>query len=1023
LQNNILHRILICLLFFLFFNSNAISQTFPYYHYTTKNGLVNANVYYILQDKLGYIWFATNNGISRFDGKTFQNFYESDGLNSNSFTGIAMGEDSTLYFANFEKGINAYKNGKFSNYELSPSYSFSISTMSMGNDTFYMKNYNNCFSIIYNHKIERFLDTTNFKSNNNSIYSLYPYKNINSPSYKLLISKERGLYEFNNNYSPQIQLPETGNFPVYGVTEDKYKNLWLGCDGKILKYSDNKIEKTIILNKDIKGKVRKILVDSRGIIWFYPMNKGLFIFKDNEIYDIGAKISIGHTPINHIYEDRESNVWISTSGKGVFCFNNIFISNYSEKDGLSNNNINSILVNNKGEKLIGTFDGLNILEKNKFEKIITNEEANITNYIYEIKAGLNGNFLICGSYNLLSFEKKYYDNKMIFLTSSSACQIDSSTLAFDFNSYKITFINFAESKTLTFGDRDTFTKQWDIFNHKKIRMTHIESLFSDSVINFRINEIEKTNDGILWVGTGLGLCKINGVNKTYYKDDPVLNSKITSIKIIQPGNIFIAGDKGISVILQNPEKIVSLTKTSNFDFSSSTSIDIDNDNNIWIGNLKGLYLISLDSFLSGKFDDIIYFNEKTGLPSNEVHTISYDKLKNELWVGTADGLVKMELNDLRTYLIHPPKVLIEKIFLNDTNLTNFDNLVFKPSQNNPRIHYTSFYFNSPKSIKYEYKFEESRNWTETEYSDIDFFSLAPGKYNLLLRTVNINYIKSEITSLKFEILAPFWKTVWFYFLEILMVFILIIFIAKKRIKYIKNKSQEVIKTQNSISELRHQALSASMNPHFIFNTLNSIQAFMNTHGKEEANEYLVNFSRLIRMNLNLAEKTFISLETELARLELYLQYEKMRYEDKMEYSIQISPAIEPRNLMIPNMILQPFVENSIWHGLLHKDGRGTINISITQENLKINNSSLRVILIKIIDDGVGLTDIQKYKKPGHVSKGTSIIKERLRLLSHSIVNYEFVTIKNREDNSSGVIVTIVLTPDHFSFNNETETNI
>jgi len=980
-------------------------------------------VYYILQDKLGYIWFATNNGISRFDGNTFENFFESNGLNSNSFTGIVEGEDSTLYFANFEKGINSYKYGKFSNYELYQVQSFNIHSISMGNDTIYIKNSNKHFSVVYNHKVETFYDAVNSKSNNNFIHSLYPYKNINSPSYKLLISEERGIYEFNNYYNSQIQLQGIDNFPVYEASEDKYKNLWLGCDGKILKYSDNKIEKTITLNEDVKGKVRRILVDRRGIVWFYPINKGLFIFKNNKIFNIGAKISIDKTPINHIYEDRESNVWISTSGKGVFCFNNIFMSNYSEKDGLSNNNIISLHVNKKGAKLVGTFDGLNILEQDKFVKVITGKESNITNYIYEIKAGLNGNYLICGSYNLLSFERNFLNNKMIFLTSSSACQIDSSTLAFDFNSYKITFINFAGSKTLTFGDRDMFTKRWDIFNHKKIRLAHIESLFSDSVINFRINEIEKANDGTLWVGTGLGLCKINGDNKTYYKDDPVLNAKITSIKIIQPGNIFIAGDKGISVILQNPEKIISLTKTSNFDFSSSTSIDVDNDNNIWIGNLKGLYRIPLDSFLSGKYNDVIYFNEKTGLPSDEVHTISYDKLKNELWVGTADGLVKVELNDLYKYLIPPPKVLIEKIILSDTIYTIFSNLILKPSQNNLRVHYTSFNFNSPKSVKYEYKFEENEDWIETEYSDIDFSSLSPGKYNLLLRTVNINHIKSGITNINFEILAPFWKTLWFYFLEILIVIVSVLFVVQRRIIYIKNKSKEDIKTQNNISELRHKALSASMNPHFIFNTLNSIQAFMNTHDKEEANEYLVNFSRLIRMNLNLADKTFISLEIELIRLELYLQYEKMRFGDKMEYSIQIEPGIEPQNLMIPNMILQPFVENSIWHGLLHKEGKGTIDISISKENQKINNYLYKIILIKIKDDGIGLNEIRKYRKSEHVSKGVSIIKERLKLLSNSINNYEFVTVENREDNSPGVIVTIILTPDHYSFNSDIKKNI
>ena len=1012
-MNKTLNAIVYAFAFVYLFLSSSIlnSQTFPYYHYTTKDGLVNANVYYICQDKLGYIWFATNNGLSRFDGNTFQNYYIPDGLNSNSFTSIALGEDSTLYFANFEKGINTYKNGIFSNYEVYPASSITISTMSLRNDTIYIVQKPNYFSVIYNHIFNKSLL---YKYNTEGIHYLYPYKNINSSSYKILIGNDRGLFELSKEYSTKTRLQGIGDFSVYKIAEDKYKNLWLGCDGKILKYGDNKVEKTITLNEDIKGKVNKILVDSRGIIWFHPMNKGLYIFKDNEIFDIGNKISLGNTSVNHIYEDKESNVWVSTSGKGVFCFNNIFMSNYFERDGLSHNNIISLLVNNKGEKLIGTFDGLNILEKTKIEKIKTGLEENITDYIYEIKAGIYDNYLVCGSYNLASFERKYRNNKLFFITTFSACQIDSSTFVFDFASRKLNFINYAGNKTLLLGDYDTSKPSWNVVNRDKIKQIQTKTIFEDFPGNLKINEIEKTSDGALWIGTNLGLCKMNGDIKSYYKDDTVLNAKINCIKVNKPGYILIAGEKGFSVISGNPEKIISLEKTEYFDFSSSTSIDVDKDNNIWIGNLKGLYRITLDSFLNGKYNNVTYFNEKTALPSSEVHTVSYDKIKNELWVGTADGLIKMELNDLHNYLQPPPKVLIENIILGDTNLTNFNNLVFKPSQNNIRIHYTSFNFNSPKSIKYEHKLEGERDWTETEYSDVYFNSQPPGKYNLLLRTVNLNNVKGEITSLKFEILAPFWKTIWFYLLIFLLFSALIIFLYFKRVQYIKLKANENLEIQNNISSLRHQALSASLNPHFIFNTLNSIQYYINEHSTEEANKYLVNFSRLIRMNLDLAGNTFISLNKELERLELYMKYEKLRFGENMDYKINIGGNINPEKLEIPNMILQPFVENSIWHGLLNKNVNGRIDINISKNEKVISKVNYPVIEIEILDNGIGLEESIKFKKSNHISKVISIIRDRLNLLAPEIKDFDFITIKDRTDGTQGVIVNIILLPKQYN---------
>ncbi len=516
-MNKALNAIVYAVAFvYLFFMSSILnSQTFPYYHYTTKDGLVNANVYYSCQDKLGYIWFATNNGISRFDGNTFQNYFMADGLNSNSFTSIALGEDSTLYFANFEKGINTYKNGIFSNYEVYPASSITISTMSLRNDTFYIVQKPNLFSVIYNHIINK---SSFYKYNTEGINYLYPYKNINSSAYKLLIGNERGLFELSNKDSIKTRFPDIGDFSVYEIAEDKYKNLWIGCDGKILKYVDNKVEKTITLNEDIKGKVKKILIDSRGIVWFHPMNKGLFILKDNEIFDLGNKISLGNTSVNHIYEDREGNVWVSTSGKGVFCFNNIFMSNYFERDGLSHNNIISLLVNNKGEKLIGTFDGLNILEKTKIEKIKTGLEGNVTDYIYEIKIGLDNNYLVCGSYNLLSFERNYLNNKLFFISTFSACQIDSSTVVFDFGERDLKYINYGRNKTLNIGDIDTKKPSWNIVKRDKIKQIQKKTIFEDFPGNLKINEIEKTSDGTLWIGTNLGLCKINGDIKTYYKE-------------------------------------------------------------------------------------------------------------------------------------------------------------------------------------------------------------------------------------------------------------------------------------------------------------------------------------------------------------------------------------------------------------------------------------------------------------------------------------------------------------------------
>jgi LytS/YehU family sensor histidine kinase len=174
----------------------------------------------------------------------------------------------------------------------------------------------------------------------------------------------------------------------------------------------------------------------------------------------------------------------------------------------------------------------------------------------------------------------------------------------------------------------------------------------------------------------------------------------------------------------------------------------------------------------------------------------------------------------------------------------------------------------------------------------------------------------------------------------------------------------------------------------------------------------VNFSRLIRLNLDLAGKTFIPLETEIYRLELYLKYEKIRFEDMLNYEINIGKDINVKSLLIPNMILQPFVENSIWHGILHKETAGKISINISKENKILSDKNLPVISIDILDDGIGLNAAEN-KKPSHTSKGMSLIKERLKLLAGDKPDYDYVKIQNRDDGISGVIVSITLFPDQY----------
>lgn len=192
----------------------------------------------------------------------------------------------------------------------------------------------------------------------------------------------------------------------------------------------------------------------------------------------------------------------------------------------------------------------------------------------------------------------------------------------------------------------------------------------------------------------------------------------------------------------------------------------------------------------------------------------------------------------------------------------------------------------------------------------------------------------------------------------------------------KNEEIKTARFKQQLSELEMKALRAQMNPHFIFNCMNSINRMILSDDGGNASRYLTKFSKLIRLMLENSEKTTVTLQNELAMLETYIQLEALRFKGKISYRISVDDDIDQENIQVPSMVLQPFIENAIWHGLMHKDGDGLINISISE-----NNDLLRCV---IEDNGVGrekALELQEKTVMKHQSMGLQITEERLRLLN------------------------------------------
>ena len=282
-----------------------------------------------------------------------------------------------------------------------------------------------------------------------------------------------------------------------------------------------------------------------------------------------------------------------------------------------------------------------------------------------------------------------------------------------------------------------------------------------------------------------------------------------------------------------------------------------------------------------------------------------------------------------------------------------------------------------------------------------YTNLDPGEYIFKVKGSNNDGVWNEAgTSVKIIITPPYWQTWWFRGLIISMVLLCLTFFTYN----LKRKEKKKAEIEKKISELKLQALRAQMKPHFLFNVINSIQYLISSNDQKSAYNYLSKFSKLMRITLENAEKSTIQISNELEGLKLYLELESLRFEDKFCYNIDIDPEIDIHNVEIPTMLIQPYVENAIHHGLRHKSSKGELNIKLELQNSRV--------VCSIQDNGIGIEKalaLRNKQNDNHHSTGMKVSHERLEILNTINKNGNVVEVSDLAKNgnrSSGTLVKI-----------------
>jgi len=946
-SKNISSRVVVVILFFLLWASASFSQVYPYINYSVRQGLVNSNVYAMTQDEAGYIWLGTENGLSRFDGINFKNF-TLEQLGLESYISSLIASEGKIIFASGGSDIFKFDPVTENLTRISKKSIIRSNQLIIKDDLLVSLHENRGFDFLSLSSGEMLFEDIIFsKKSNAKALSMLKLKDET-----ILMGRSDGLYQLIGTEQQKVEVQGLGNTAVYSLFEDG-NSLLAGGNGIIFRIVDNHVVDTIHAVNGDMNMIRNIRVDSNRNIWFNIWgSKDIYMMSDNIAVNVSVVCGIKNGTITGILLESSGTICASGVGNGLYVFGNNHLLVYPESENLPNANIHKILKTGAGGLLMGTNDGLAYLDPSGKNLQSVKHWPEKTQYIRDIIAAPGNQYLVATINNEFasSFSKSFscnFEDIKIRYSHCSSIRVDSGFVE----------IGNWDNKLIRYNLPDFY------------RTISVENIFKGTSNTHRINCMLRDDSGKLWIGSQKGLCIITDSGKKIYPIGTFQEEEVHEISNLTTGKMLVVSNNGFYIIQNNADAnltaVIQRTPILGTNCVATTGI-----NEFLAGTSYGLL------YIRDQVKSIMTIQD--GALSENINDIFYDPERSIAWVATSEGLMQVNLKILRNQNIAPLE--IKQITIIQENKSWLPETIntFSSDSNSFRIKFQAFYYHNPQKIKYQYKVDEGE-WLTSQTNEIQFASMRAGSHKIWMRAGLSENKFGPAVLVNITVLPPYYQTWWFILLALLTGTLLVYLIVKRQTLIFKRKQDEKLKTEQKIVELQQKALASNLNPHFVFNSLNAIQHFINSNNPDEANNYLAKFSRLMRMHLNMAEKSAIQLHEEILRLEFYLSLEQMRFEDKMSWSLLIDPGLDTLHLEIPNMIIQPFVENAIWHGLMPANRKGIISLVIkaTKEG---------GVAITITDNGVGLHYQHKPVNTQHESKGTRLIRERLVLLDPKLTD-------------------------------------
>lgn len=942
----------IILTFSFLFVISLQSQNFQLSHFSLSDGLPQSQVNDVIQDDLGYLWVATDGGgIARFDGNHFEVFNEENGLISNYTTSLNFIDEQ--FFIGTKNGLSLKSGNEIFSYK-SPAIKKAIKIK----DQIYLGTEKG---------IHTFKDLEISHVSLDSVLDVSVINDIIFDGQDTWIASNKGLWKIKAIEKDSPKINQLNKFNCIAIIASE-KRIYLATEKDgiyAIDSSTNALKKV----SNITNSIAITLSKDKEHLFVVTKNKGVITINLKTSYTSKSLPVLNKLNANSIFIDEQSNQWIASSN-GLYK-----LSKSSFKHYIKNQTITAVLPKSDITFVATADGGLIFIDStgvNRIPDFHHNIYALYSNQQGQLFAGTDDGILVLDSLKVadtISFVKdiqKIILKDSVFWVASTTQGV--SKFQYDF-----------KTKGL-----------YDSINFKK----------SDGLYDLSIYDAQLDSSDRFWYISNNGFLGFIKDDVVHHLGRKLPNNATIGSLVVHESKIYLAthGDGIWWANLSDNPRFKLLRGKKRLPSNNVYQLGFDAQNNMWVGLQKGVAQIQLDE--NNKIEDIIYFDKYDGFTGVEtMQNVIAPNDSGAMFFGTIHGLTKFEPAGQNPNN-NKPTIHFEAIEVAYNKLDSIDKkeFNFKPYDNHLSFSFKTVDINYPNEILYSWRMN-SDDWSDwSSNTSVIFASLEAGDYHFEVQSKTENEIVSDPIEFQFFIETTLVKTLWFQLLVIGAILLIVFLIVWNYLRNLKRKNkikQTQLELENELLTLEQKALRLQMNPHFIFNVLNGIKA-LGLSDVKKMNSVIQKFASLMRATLLNSRQENITLEKEVKSLNYYLELEQLMGTKDFKFTIDVDKNIESEEMMIAPMLIQPFVENAIEHGISKIEKKGEVLISFALKNEQLH--------CEIQDNGIGYKQSVKFKKKSsHQSVALDVTKERIDKISDKST----FKIEELNDSKGEVIGTLV----------------